>query len=168
MSESHSGGSSALRILLQALEPQFRRISSAYQMDAADAEDALQNTLLRFTPHRAMIPNPAGWLPRVFRRECLRQLRKCTRRAEICVDPKGIDKADSAAPVLSPDERLHLAVSIEQLSPRHRKVLWLRYALGLSEAEVAEALGCRSVSAKKAIARALEALRGSFLQKPAL
>ncbi len=167
MPEANSGGSSSLQILLHALEPHLRTISRKYRLDVPDSEDVLQSTLVRFTPLRPGIQNPAAWLLVAFRRECLRLLRKRTRSPELVVDLEELAAPDRAAPPLSPEERIHLSVAIEKLKPRQRRVLWQRFALGLSLKEVAEAMGCKVVTAKKAIARAIAALRRIYDGRPA-
>ncbi len=159
MPEANSGGSSSLQILLRALEPHLRTLSRNYLLDAADTEDALQDTLLRFAPLRPGIRNPAAWLMVAFRRECLRLVRKRTRSPELLVDLERIGAPDPAALPLTPEERIQLSEALEKLPSKERRVLWHRFALGLTFREVAEAMGCKVVTAKKASARALEALR---------
>jgi RNA polymerase sigma factor (sigma-70 family) len=159
MGEAESGGSSSLQILLKALEPQFRRISRRHSLDGPDAEDALQNTLVRFTPLRKQIHEPASWLAVTFRRECLRLLGKRSRALLLDRNEDAMELASSETPPLGPEARMDLAAAIETLPKRQRWVLWQRFGLGLSGAELAEVMGCKVVSAKKAVSRALEALR---------
>jgi len=102
---------------------------------------------------------PAAWLLVAFRRECLRLLRRRTRSPELLVDLEKRAGPDSAALPLTPEERLHLSNALEKLPSKERQVIWQRFALGLTFREVAAAMGCKVVTAKKASAHALEALR---------
>lgn len=159
MGEADSGGFSSLQILLKALEPQFRQIARRHSLDALDAEDALQNTLVRFTRRRTHIEAPTAWLAVTFRRECLRLLGKRSRSVDINPDVDSSEVAGAGIPALGPEARIDLAAAIEILPRKQRWVLWQRFGLGLSGAELAEAMGCKVVSAKKAVSRALDALR---------
>jgi RNA polymerase sigma factor (sigma-70 family) len=162
MPEADSGGSSALRVLLEALEPQFRNIARGYRIAPSDAEDVLQNTLLRFARFREVIHSPGAWLAVTFRRECLRHLGRRNELGGGRVELESIDDLESAQPPLGPEARIHLAAAIERLPRRERRVLWQRFGLGLSLKELAEAMGWQVVTARKAVARALEILRGIY------
>ena len=70
------------------------------------------------------------------------------------VEPDGPD----ARAVLSEEHRQVLE-ALEQLAPRQREVLVLRYWSGLSEAEIAEALDISRGAVKSTASRALDALQ---------
>lgn len=161
--ESQAGDSTALEVLLNALEPRFRSIACRYHIDASDAEDVLQNTLVRYIHIERPVEHPRAWLSIVFRRECLRFLRGRAHRVELAVDREELANAKAPAPHLAPEARMFLAAALATLQPKQREILWWRYYLGMTEGEVAEAVGCKPVSAKKAISRALEALRRTML-----
>lgn len=72
------------------------------------------------------------------------------------------DRVDVDDPVAEWAERDRLVAALGELSPRQRAVVVLRYQLGMSEAETAQALGCRVGTVKSAGARALERLRRSL------
>jgi RNA polymerase sigma factor (sigma-70 family) len=64
-------------------------------------------------------------------------------------------------------DHVELELALHRLRPADREVLELVYWDGLSAAEVADVLGCRTPAAWKKISRAREALR-ALLEEPAL
>jgi RNA polymerase sigma-70 factor (sigma-E family) len=62
-------------------------------------------------------------------------------------------------PMLAVDDRVALWRALGRLPRRQRAVLVLRYYEGLSEAEIAEELGCAAGTVKSQAAKALAALR---------
>jgi RNA polymerase sigma factor (sigma-70 family) len=57
------------------------------------------------------------------------------------------------------DERDAMWAALAELAPRQRAVLVLRYYEGLSEAEIADTLGCAPGTVKSQAAKALARLR---------
>ena len=134
----------------------------AYRMlgTVADAEDAVQETYLRF----AQVPvdevrNVPGWLTTTLSRICLDELRSARVRRESYVGPwlpeplmrsatavaparPGPDPADRVT--LDESVSMALLVLLETLSPAERTALVLHDVMGLSYAEVsAVAVGVR-------------------------
>ena len=66
-----------------------------------------------------------------------------------------------AVHAVGPEDRDAVFGLLAQLSPRQRAVLVLRYYEDLSEAQIAEALGCSTGTVKAHASRALAALRGA-------
>lgn len=64
---------------------------------------------------------------------------------------------DPVAP-LGPDA-VAVRAALARLRPRHRAAVFLRYYLDLSEADIADALGCRPGTVKSLLHRAHTALR---------
>ncbi len=157
--ETQRADLTSIEALLKELEPRFRSISCSFHIAVPDAEDVLQNTLVRYIHLRRPVEHPGAWLSIVFRRECLRFLRGRALRLELAVDPAEIANAKAPVPHLAPEERMFLTDALATLHTNQRKVLLWRYAMGMTEAEVADAIGCKPVSAKKTLSRALEALR---------
>ena len=76
------------------------------------------------------------------------------RSAALLVVPTTVDDgADRRA------ERQELAAALQQLTPRHREAVVLRYWLDLSIADIADAMGTRVGTAKSLVSRGLSALR---------
>lgn len=137
----------------------------AYRMlgSRAEAEDAVQETFLRWTEaDQAGIGNPGAWLTTVLTRHCLDRLKSARARREEYVgtwlpEPLlegGLPGADPAERVTL-DESVSLAmlVVLETLSPAERAVFVLHDVFGLSFEEVSTMVGrapaaCRQLGAR--------------------
>jgi RNA polymerase sigma factor (sigma-70 family) len=139
-----------------------RLASLAYRLlgSAADAEDAVQDTFLRWqAADRERVEVPEAWLTRVVTNLCLDRLRSARVRHERAAGawlPEPLLEGD---PMLGPAdtfeqrESVSLAVLtlLERLSPVERAVYVLREAFSYSHAEIAGILGItRSASQQHA------------------
>jgi RNA polymerase sigma-70 factor (sigma-E family) len=127
--------------------------------DLGLAEDLVQEVLIKV--HRqwdriATLESRDGYVRRMLVNEHLSWRRKWAR-----ITPSGdIAVADSA-----PDhstghaDRELLRAQIGRLSRRKQAVLALRYYDGLSDAEIADAMGCRESTVRSLASRALASLR---------
>jgi RNA polymerase sigma-70 factor (ECF subfamily) len=163
----------------------------AYRMlgAAAEAEDAVQETLLRAWQHAGRFDAGRGslrtWLYRIATNVCLDMLRSAQRRARaVDLGPAAEAGAPLGAPlapgtwvrpiaderVLPADDpaeyavrresvRLAFIASLQRLSPRQRAVLILRDVLAWHAAEVAELLDTSVPSVTSALQRARATLR---------
>jgi len=151
---------SQIRILTTRLAPYLRHLERRYALDPADSSDLVQEALIRYSLHRASIQNPFAWLVCVLRRGCLRLLRL---RSPGLVSLEELSVSESAklarSPAVEIDHRIQLEQVVSGLSPRHRRVLWMRFVAGMNWREIASALDCKTSSAKKAVARAIAAAR---------
>ncbi|MBT3149364.1 sigma-70 family RNA polymerase sigma factor [Streptomyces sp. CHD11] len=125
-----------------------RLASLAYRLlgSAADAEDAVQDTFLRWqTADRERVEVPEAWLTKVVTNICLDRLRSAQMRHERTAGawlPEPLLEGD---PMLGPAETferresvsLALLVLLERLSPVERAVYVLREAFSYSHAEIA-------------------------------
>lgn len=123
----------------------------AYRMlgSASDAEDAVQDTFLRWqSADREHIETPVAWLTKVITNLCLNHLASARTRRETYVGqwlPEPVLAGDS---MLGPSETveqrdqvsLAMLTLMERLSPTQRAVYVLREAFGHSHAEIAEIL----------------------------
>ncbi|MEV5886642.1 sigma-70 family RNA polymerase sigma factor [Streptomyces sp. NPDC052020] len=129
-----------------------RLASLAYRLlgSAADAEDAVQDTFLRWqAADRERVEAPEAWLTKVVTNLCLDRLRSARARHERAAGtwlPEPLLEGD---PILGPAdtfeqrESVSLAVLtlMERLSPVERAVYVLREAFSYSHAEIAGILG---------------------------
>lgn len=149
------------------VEERGRLFGIAYRMlgAVADAEDAVQETLVRWQQaDRAGIEHPRGWLTTVLTRHCLDQLRSARARRETYVgtwlpDPiveaQGMVEADPAERVTL-DESVSMAmlVVLETLSPAERAVFVLHDVFGLEFEEVAAMVGRTAAACRQLGSRA--------------
>ncbi len=116
------------------------------------AEDLVHEAFARLHRHRGPIDNPGGYLRCTVVNVC-RSWHRSRAREHAHLVRHGLPTA-----VLSNDA-LELLDVLRRLSYRQRSVIVLRYWLNLSEAEIAETLGCRPGTVKSLHTRAIEHLR---------
>ena len=123
----------------------------AYRMlgSAGDAEDAVQDTFLRWqAADRARVEAPEAWLTTVLTRVCLNQLTSARARRETYVGewlPEPVLAGDRMlGPAESAEQRESVTLAVltlmERLSPHERAVYVLREAFGYPHAEIARML----------------------------
>ncbi|GGL94699.1 RNA polymerase sigma24 factor [Streptomyces fumigatiscleroticus] len=131
----------------------------AYEMlgSAADAEDVLQETWLRWSDvDLGAVRDQRAYLVRITARQALGRLRTLRRRRESYVGP-WLPEPLLTAPDVAEDIELADSVSmamllvLETLAPRERAVFVLREVFALDYDEIAEAVG-RSPAAVRQIA----------------
>jgi RNA polymerase sigma-70 factor, ECF subfamily len=132
----------------------------AYEMlgSAADAEDVLQETWLRWADvDHSQVRDPRAYLVRVVTRQALNRLRTLSRRREDYVG-EWLPEPLLTSPDVADDVELAESVSIamltvlETLGPTERAVFVLREVFGIPHREIAEAIG-RPVATVRQIAR---------------
>ena len=138
--------------------------------NAADAEEAAQDgfvkawrALGRFREGAPFRP----WLLRIVANEARNRRRSAGRRTHLALRAAAEQPSGDAAPspeaaLLSAEQRETLLAAVNELSEDQRTVISLRYFVGLSEHETAEALGLPIGTVKSRTARALERLRESY------
>ena len=138
--------------------------------NAADAEDAAQDAFLkawralgRFREGAPFRP----WLLQIVANEARNRRRSAGRRAHLALraatqEPSGGAAPSPEASLLSAETRETLIAAVNELPEDQRTVIALRFFAGLSEHEVAEALGLPEGTVKSRSARALERLRESY------
>ncbi|HEY2430522.1 MAG TPA: SigE family RNA polymerase sigma factor [Acidimicrobiales bacterium] len=115
------------------------------------AEELVQDAFLRVRDPIEAVDRPVAYLRRAVVNACRNHHR------HQAVERRGAARlagGDSAEPELD-----HLADALARLPDRQRAVLVLRYYLGCSEVEIADALGCRPGTVKSLASRGLAALR---------
>ncbi|HEY3772282.1 MAG TPA: SigE family RNA polymerase sigma factor [Solirubrobacteraceae bacterium] len=133
--------------------------------DLAEAEDLVQECLLavaRKWPRVRRMEHPYGYARRVLVNLALRGGKARSRRREELVERPGEREPpdDAAARALEDvGVRAELLVALGRLPPRQRAVLVLRYLEDLSEAQVADALGCSVGTVKSSTSRGLTRLQ---------
>jgi len=147
---------------VQACSPRlFRTALLLAGQDRAAAEDLLQLALERAYRHWARVcrsGDPERYVQRILANASNDRWRQAARRPERPLRPDEAgplaqDQSDAVA------ERDFLMRALAALPPRQRTVLVLRYFNDLSEAEIADALGCSVGTVKSQASRGLARLR---------
>jgi RNA polymerase sigma factor (sigma-70 family) len=135
----------------------------------ADAQDAAQEAFVkayyalgRFREGAAFRP----WLLRIVANEAINRRRSSRRKtalalrvAEAGSRPSGDAAPSPEAAALAHELRAELVAALEHLKEEDRLVIAYRYFFDLSEAEMAEALGCAKGTVKSRLSRALRKLQ---------
>lgn len=145
------------------------RLAYLITRNAADAEDAAQDALVkswRALPRFRSAEPFRPWLLRIVGNEARNRRRSAGRRATLVLRAQAAEPSGDAAPspeeiAVAADERTRLLAALDALPAHAREVLACRYLLDLSEAETAAALGVSRGTVKSRTARALEQLRGT-------
>ncbi len=126
----------------------------------ADAEDLAQQTLIKAHgawSKVARVEAPQTYVRRILNNTFLSTKRPMGRRLEVLAGDNAPEAA--APPTAGPEDRMTLWPQVRELPPRQRAVIVLRYYEQLSEAEIADALGCSRGTVKSTAHRALQNLR---------
>lgn len=135
---------------------EVRRALTLALGDAERAEDVTQEAFVqawRRWRHVSAMDRPVAWVYVVAINKARRDLRRDTRVVE---GPPVIPSPDPAGAVVT---SVSLAAALKALPPRQRAVVVLRYLADLSNAQVAEALGCAEGTVKSTLNAALSNLR---------
>lgn len=131
-----------------------------------DADDAFQETFLsalRAYPRLRADSNLRAWVLTIAHRKALDVHRARARLPLPVAEVDDRPAAEPAGPAAGGDgwDR------VRALPARQREVLTLRYAADLTHAEIALALGCSEVAARRAAADGLKTLRKELPDVPA-
>jgi RNA polymerase sigma-70 factor (ECF subfamily) len=170
ISRAKRGDTHAYEELVHAYQGIAFRTAYIVARNAGDAEDAAQEgfvkawrALGRFRDGAPFRP----WLLRIVANEARNRSRSAGRRAHLALRaatemPSGDAAPSPEAAVLSAEQRETLLAAVEELPEEQRTVIALRYFVGLSEQEVAEALDVPPGTVKSRTSRALERLREAY------
>jgi len=153
-----------------------RRIYSLalhYSHDAQDAEDLSQEAWLRAFRALATFKGESSfytWIRRITINCFLNQERSALARWRVAFTDWSRDSPDEAiSPAINNELALHNKIlvtkvmcALAQLTPRQRLIFVLKHQEGMTYEEIAQAVGCSTGTAKKAVARALAKLRSEL------
>jgi RNA polymerase sigma-70 factor, ECF subfamily len=131
--------------------------------DPERARDAVQEAYVSAWRDLASVRDPArieAWLRRIVVRACYSELRRESRHRRVGV--RGLALAHEGSVTEGADalsRRDELERGFRRLDPEQRKTLVLRHYLGLSVAEMANAMGVPLGTAKSRLNRATRAMR---------
>jgi RNA polymerase sigma-70 factor (sigma-E family) len=129
--------------------------------DLQSAEDVVQDSFTglwrRYGDHLIGLDNPLGYL----RTAVVNNARSVLRRRKTArgyTPPHTPDAQSAESIAMLSEEHREVLDAVNQLPPRQREVLVLRYWSDLSEADIAESLGISRGTVKSTASRGLEAL----------
>ncbi|HSS48397.1 MAG TPA: sigma-70 family RNA polymerase sigma factor [Thermoanaerobaculia bacterium] len=147
--------------LVRRIRHRLKTVLRHYDIPFQDAEDLLQDSLLEALRKWDTIYNRECWLIGTLRFKCSNYWKRIRYRAQQSMD---LPELEGVCQPLPPpqekrDEALDLRRKLRRLDPRHRKALWLRFAMGFTPQEVGELLGYSHTSVRKLTQRAMTRLR---------
>lgn len=160
--EAQVGRGVALSTLYRAQFEPMVRVATAFLGDRAAAEDVVQDAFVAVGRKLDVLHgSEVAYLRRAVVNGCRSSVRwgRAAKRQPVAL-VTDIVGADITAAEQAQHQRVLRA--LDALSERQRQCLVLRYYAGLSDAEIAPAVGIGLGSAKTHIRRGLEALRSSL------
>ncbi|MFE9402987.1 RNA polymerase sigma-70 factor [Streptomyces sp. NPDC006530] len=147
----------------EAFRPRLEAIAYRLLGSASEAEDAVQETYLRWQASGVEhIEVPEAWLTKVLTHLCLNQLTSARARRETYVGQWLPEPLLAGDPMLGPAETAEQRESVsyavlalmERLSPNERAVYVLREAFGYPHREIAEVLDLSEAASQQIFHRA--------------
>ncbi|MFJ3866934.1 RNA polymerase sigma-70 factor [Streptomyces nigra] len=147
----------------EAARPRLEAIAYRMLGSASEAEDAVQETFLRWqAADVARVEVPEAWLTKVLTNLCLNQLTSARARRETYVGQWLPEPLLAGDPMLGPADTAEqresvsyaVLVVLERLSPSERAVYVLREAFEYTHREIAEILDISEASSQQILHRA--------------
>lgn len=150
-----------LHALYQAHWRYLVRLATLLVDDTASGEDVVQDAFVALHKHSADLRDPDAALA-YLRTSVVNLSRSVLRRRQVARKHLKVAEPEATAPadhdVLLKDEHRAAFQAVQSLPPHQREVLVLRYWSGLSEREIAQALGITQGSVKSAASRGMATL----------
>jgi RNA polymerase sigma-70 factor (ECF subfamily) len=161
-----TGDSDALAIIADRHTPMLYSVAWRMLGDAAEAEDVVQEAILKlwvgakgWTPVGGGL---GGWLRRIATNLCIDRKRKSARIAD-CELPDHADDAPAADALIDEQRRAQgVATAMQALPDRQRAAIVLTYYEGVSNAEAAQILGVGVKALESLLVRARQGLSRSL------
>lgn len=159
--------------VFEQLRPRLKAISCRIVGSEAEAEDIVQDCFLKWQgTEQAALATPAAWLTTVVQNQSIDRLRK--RARDTLAAHTAMELAPEVPPAPPEDALLRraelgeaLARLLACLSPSERLALVLREVFEYEHADIAAALGTKTVNARQYLARARRRLRENEAEAPA-
>jgi len=138
--------------------PGLLRFGVVLTGDRHRADDLVQTALVKTMRRWRAIEqaHPVAYVRRVMVNTHLSGWRRSRRETGL---PDGFDFANCVDATASYDDQDELARALAVLPARQRAVIVLRFYTGMSEAEIAETLGCAPGTVKSQASKAIQRLR---------
>lgn len=149
---------------VRARQHQLIRAARLYCGDYHAAEDLVQDALVKLASRWESVRDgsPDAYVRRILYRDAVSRWRKWGREVPYAAQAGERDLMDAEPADAEVDawvEGADVRAALGQLPPRQRAVIVLRYFEDLSEAEIAEAMGCSTGTVKSQASKALRHLR---------
>ncbi|HEV7962229.1 MAG TPA: SigE family RNA polymerase sigma factor [Actinoplanes sp.] len=135
----------------------LRKLAYVTCGDWHTAEDAVANALAKLYPRWRRLDRPDLYAKTMVYRAAVDETRRPWRRERSAGD--ALPDVALRDPHGATDERLRVRAALQEVAPRQRAALVLRYYLGMSMEETAGVLGCNVGTAKSQTSRGLAKLR---------
>jgi RNA polymerase sigma-70 factor (ECF subfamily) len=146
---------------IQRLRPRLVRLAYRLLGTVAEAEDAVQEALLRFHRTDAEVDVPEAFLSRTVTRVCLDVLKSSRKKRETYVGPWLPEPIFDGDEAVSDDVTTALMLALESLSPLERAAFLLHDVFDVELGEIAATLEREPAACRKLATRAREHLRAS-------
>lgn len=164
LARARTGDAAAFRALYRDLHPVVAAFIARRVRGKADAEDLTARVFMNFLRHLGDYDRGRGsvqaWILRIARNAVIDDLR--ARRSMVPLEAVAEvlpGAGDLLGELLAREQRDQLVDQLAALAPDVRELLALRYADGLSHAEIAGVLGLREAAVKQRVSRAVRDLR---------
>lgn len=154
---ARQGDEAALLLLLQDSQPDMRRIATSQCASAADADDAVQESLwlvYRRIGALRTVGSFGAWMFSIVRRECQRLMRHTRGQTQLPADDHRIFTYNA-----TPGLRIDLVAAIQSLPEKYREAIILRDFEEYSISEIAESLRLTRAAVKSRIHRGRQMIR---------
>ena len=148
--------------LYRTLKPILLRVAiGKFGIPADLAEELVQDVFVSYIRRRPDLLNTQHWFIGAVSNACRHYWRQNVRYVPL-------SDADLANSVIAPDvDRVTAHDSLKGLQERDARILWLRFAEGLTVGEIADALGVSRSRTEKLLRRALQRLAEQLGSPPA-
>ena len=154
---------------VRTLTPRLQRYATRRLGDRHEAEELVQEALLRAYDHRAELATEddlAAWSTCVTGRLVIDRLRVRGRSTSVADVPEGTRVGrDTADVVVARDEARTALDALDAMAPRQAAVLWAREVEGLAYDEIGQRFGMTEPAVRSVLSRARKALRKEFASR---
>ena len=182
LEKAKAGDVESFEILIQAVRQKAYQIALSYLKNQEDAEDALQDSLLKIYRGLSRFQETSRfstWVYRVVVNTCLDHIKKNKRQKDRILSFSGEDREEnpfdavsmlrdeSAEPerhMLQKEKTQIILACLERIAPSLREVVLLRDVQGFSYGEIAQILDISEGTVKSRLSRARQAVKEMFFQ----
>lgn len=143
------------------LRPRLVRLAYRMLGSVAEAEDAVQEALLRYQDVPEGVDSPRAYLARMVTRISLDVLKSARHRRETYVGPWLPEPLIDGEPSVADDLTLTLMMALERLSPLERAAFLLHDVFEVGLDDIARELGREPAACRKLATRAREHVKAS-------